>query len=327
MTNYHDKKFFHVFTAGQYPQGAVTTGDLRQIAAEYDPSVYEAPIWIGHPGSDAAEEPKAYGWVESLMVSGDKLYASFSHLDEDLIEMVNSKKYRRCSVELGKLNYEPLRNKLYLIAIALTNRPAVAGLPPLEFAGIGSERNYNPAMVAGKSLYTLTDAEPVQPGKEAFGNTLNKHNKMEKILKAVHTIGIELGENATEDTLAEEILMKFTQLEGEVERYKTKAADILLKGAISSAKIVPAQESEIRQFAMDNIDACMNFIEKLPGRSLFSRSIDAKGFTGHDNQKFTKSDGTALTYSDVLANPSKYSKILTEEELIKLREESDLVNS
>lgn len=323
MINYHkqinNKKFFHVFTAGQYPQGAVTVEDLQQIADGYDPSVYEAPIWIGHPGSTAAEEPKAYGWVESLMVIGDKLYASFSHLDDDLVGMVNSKKYRRCSVELGKLNYEPLKDRLYLIAIALTNRPAVAGLPPLEFAG--PDRNYDPSLIAGKSLYTLTDIE------ETFSNTLNKNNKMEKLLTFAREIGISPEESMTEDTLAEELRTKFTQLTSEVKQYKTKAADILLKSAISQAKIVPAQESEIRQFAEENFEACMNFIDKLPSKALFTKSIDSTGFTGHDSKKFTKPDGTPLTYSDVLKNPGKYSKILTDEEMIKLREESEFGNS
>ena len=165
MTNYHNheselnalnKKFFHVFTAGQYPQGTVTVEDLQQVADGYDPSVYEAPVWIGHPGSDVPEEPKAYGWVESLMVSGDKLYASFSHLDDDLIGMVNSKKYRRCSVELGKLNYEPLKDKLYLIAIALTNRPAVAGLIAAAVASLFSVTLAEHGYEGSSILVTLT---------------------------------------------------------------------------------------------------------------------------------------------------------------------------
>ena len=85
MKKLKDKNYFHVFTAGKYPQGTVTAEDLKQIAASYDPSVYEAPVWIGHPGSVSPEEPKAYGWVESLLAEGNKLFASFSHLDDDLI--------------------------------------------------------------------------------------------------------------------------------------------------------------------------------------------------------------------------------------------------
>lgn len=249
------------------------------------------------------------------MVAGDKLYASFSHLDDDLIGLVNSKKYRRCSVELGKLNYEPLKDKLYLIAIALTNRPAVAGLPPLEFAE--AEWNYNPALIAGKNLYTIDSIE------ESFSNSLNQNNKMEKLLKFAHEIGIEMNENVTEDALAEELRARFTQLSGEVKQYKTRAADILLKSAIAQAKIVPAQESEIREFAEENFESCMKFIEKLPAKTLFTKSIESTGFTGHDSSKFTKSDGSQLTYSDVLKNPAKYSKILSEDEMIKLREESE----
>lgn len=315
MLNYHNKKFFHVFTAGQYPQGTVTAMELEQIAQSYDPTVYEAPIWIGHPSSSSSEEPKAYGWVEALMVIGDKLYASFSHLDDDLIKMVNSKKYRRCSIELGKLNYEPFKDCLYLVAVALTNRPAVAGLPALEFAE--RDRNYNPELVAGKILYSMSRKEIKS------GNNLNKNNKMEKILEFALGVGVELDQGITEEKLAKKLHSVYTQLQNEVKIYKTKATDILLKSAIAQAKIVPAQEGEIREFAEENLDACMKFIDKLPPKALFTRSIESTGFAGHDNQKFTKSDGSPLTYNDVLNNPGKYSKILTEEELIKLREESN----
>ena len=315
MKKLKDKNYFHVFTAGRYPQGTVTAEDLKQIAESYDPSVYEAPVWIGHPGSVTPEEPKAYGWVESLHAEENKLYASFSHLDDDLIGMVKEKKYRRCSVEFGKLNYEPLKGRLYLVAIALTNRPAVAGLAPLEFTA--PERNYKPEMVSGKTLYTL---------KEKTNSKQNKKNQMEKILTFAGKIGIELKDDYDEGDIADELRKKFTAINESAGEFRKTAVDMLIKFAIAESKIVPAQESEIRTFAEENLEACIAFVDKLPSKSLFKNKINTSGFLGSDNRKFIKPDGTKLTYSDVLKDPGKYSRLLTEEEIGSLREESDLLN-
>lgn len=309
-----DSNYFHVFTAGEYPQGTVTAEDLARIAACYDPSVYEAPVWIGHPGSTTPEEPKAYGWVESLIAEDDKLYASFSHLDDDLIGMVKDRKYRRCSVEFGKLNYKPLKDKLYLVAIALTNRPAVAGLAPLEFSA--PERNYKPEMVSGKILYTLLKR------KRNFKKSKEK-NKMEKLLAFANRIGVDLSGDTDENKLAEILEQEYTRLAEENTQFRNEAIDVLFKFALSEGKITPAEQENLKELAESNFTACRAYIEKIPSRQLFTRKVTTGGFTGHDNQKLMKDDGTKLTYNDILENPGRYSRILNDEEINALREESE----
>ncbi len=310
----NDSNYFHVFTAGEYPQGTVTSEDLAQIAASYDPAVYEAPVWIGHPGSTTPEEPKAYGWVKSLTAEGDKLYASFSHLDDDLIGMVKDKKYRRCSVEFGKLNYKPLKGKLYLVAIALTNRPAVAGLAPLEFSA--PERNYNPEMVSGKILYTLLKR------KRNFTKT-KKENKMEKLLAFANRIGVDLSGDTDENKLAELLEQEYTRLAEENAQFRKEAIDVLFKFALAEGKVTPAEQESLKELAESNFTACRSYIEKMPSKQLYSRKISTAGFTGNDNKKLMKDDGTKLTYSDILENPGKYSRLLSDEEISSLREESE----
>lgn len=312
----NDSNYFHVFTAGEYPQRTVTSGDLAQIAASYDPAVYEAPVWIGHPGSTTPEEPKAYGWVESLIAEGDKLYASFSHLDDDLIGMVKDKKYRRCSVEFGKLNYKPLKDKLYLVAIALTNRPAVAGLAPLEFSA--PERNYKPEMISGKILYTLQNSQR----KRNFKKSKEK-NKMEKLFAFANRIGVNLSGDTDENKLAELLEKEYTRLSEENAQFRKEAIDSLFKFAISEGKVTPAEQESLKELAESNFSACRDYIDKIPSRQLFSRKITSTGFTGHDNKKMIKDDGTKLTYSDIIKNPGKYSRLLSDEEINALREESE----
>ena len=100
----------------------VTPALLDAVVADYataDP----APVVVGHPETDAP----AYGWVERLRVSGDRLQAKLSDLAPEFRAAVEAGRYGPRSIALQG---DRLRHVGFLGGRA----PAVPGLTPTRFA-------------------------------------------------------------------------------------------------------------------------------------------------------------------------------------------------
>ena len=98
--------WIHIFTAGTYPQARLVDGKveivnvdvpvsyIKKIAANFDGDWQDAPIWIGHEDKEQA----ALGWIAALKVEGNKLYAKFKDISEELVELITKKRYKYVSV-------------------------------------------------------------------------------------------------------------------------------------------------------------------------------------------------------------------------------------
>ena len=74
------ENWIEIFKAGEYPnQGVYTAKDLAAIAEAYDKKIHEAPITVDHK-----QEGPAYGWVSELKVEGEKLFARFAQVADEL---------------------------------------------------------------------------------------------------------------------------------------------------------------------------------------------------------------------------------------------------
>lgn len=100
-----------------------TEADLDTIVGRYNAEVYEAPIVIGHPATDAP----AYGWIEKLERAGDVLLAKAKQLVPEFVELVRQGMYKKVSIAITP-DYD-LRHVGFLGAAA----PAVSGLIPAQF--------------------------------------------------------------------------------------------------------------------------------------------------------------------------------------------------
>ena len=81
-----------IFAAGTHTAASgvaitMTPADLAGIAAAYDPGRHEAPLVIGHPTTNGP----AYGWVQQLRVTGDRLLARPHQVNPEFAELVRSK--------------------------------------------------------------------------------------------------------------------------------------------------------------------------------------------------------------------------------------------
>lgn len=111
----------------------ITPDDLNAIANGYNPSFHEAPIVIGHPDDNAP----AYGWVKSLSVKDDKLYAEFGEMDTGFVDLVKQGRYKKISASFypPKHPSNPVPDNWYLRHIGFLGAlpPAVKGLSPVSF--------------------------------------------------------------------------------------------------------------------------------------------------------------------------------------------------
>jgi len=112
------------FTSSNGVEKEFNLSDLEKIAADYNPSVSEAPIVIGHPKTN---DP-AYGWIDSLKVSGDKLIASAKQIVPEFLESLKNGLFKKRSVSLTPDGY--LRHVGFLGA----ELPAVKGLADISFS-------------------------------------------------------------------------------------------------------------------------------------------------------------------------------------------------
>ncbi len=108
--------------------------DLRQIAAVYDPDLFDAPLVVGHPQFEAP----AYGWAERLEVQGGVLTAVPRDIDPAFAELVAAKRYKKISSEFyhpdSPANPKPGSWYLKHIGFLGAAAPAVKGLKSASFS-------------------------------------------------------------------------------------------------------------------------------------------------------------------------------------------------
>lgn len=102
-----------------------SVADLEAIASTYNGQTErKAPLVLGHPKVD---DP-AFGWVDSLVVKGEKLYAIVSQVADKLKDAVKAGMFKQVSIALFA---DGLLRHIGLLGAA---PPAVAGLAPVQFA-------------------------------------------------------------------------------------------------------------------------------------------------------------------------------------------------
>lgn len=131
-------KPFEIFRTGKHTsaQGvavAFADTDLSAIAAGYNPSVYEAPIVVGHPKQDAP----AYGWIKSLSVRDGRLVAEPKDIDAAFSDLVKDGKFKARSAAFyapdSANNPTPGAYHLRHVGFLGAEPPAVKGLKAVEF--------------------------------------------------------------------------------------------------------------------------------------------------------------------------------------------------
>jgi hypothetical protein len=141
-------KFFRVAVEGATTDGRVIDrGFIEQMAANFDPQVYGARIWMEHLRSTwSAGEFKAYGDVtavkaEEITLGGAKKLALFAQISPtpELVAMNKARQKIYTSIEINPKFADT--GEAYLVGLAVTDSPASLGTEVLSFAALHPESN------------------------------------------------------------------------------------------------------------------------------------------------------------------------------------------
>ena len=133
-------KRIHVFKSGdqtsaQGVQRHFSEKDLEQVVKNYDPSIHEAPLVIGHAGDN--DSTPAYGWIKGFSQQGGNLYADVAFTDTAK-DLVKDGHYRKVSISFYSPDsaINPHKGKWSARHLALlgASPPAVKGLEPFSFS-------------------------------------------------------------------------------------------------------------------------------------------------------------------------------------------------
>ena len=136
MANFNDQ-WIEIFSAGSHTDSdgraqTVTREYIENAASNFDATLHEAPIVVGHPKNNLP----AFGWVKSLRVNGDRLEAQFSDVDPEFEQLVSEGRFKKRSASFyvdpatAPANRTPyLRHVGFLGA----QPPAVKGLRDIQF--------------------------------------------------------------------------------------------------------------------------------------------------------------------------------------------------
>lgn len=326
MLELNGETYHKVFEVGKIPSymdpsKRYNEDYIYQVAKNYDPvNIHEAPFWIGHP--DYFSEPRAGGWIKKVLAVGKELYVSFSQVMPWMKELFDSGEFKKCSVEMGELeiNSEGLSIP-YLWALGATNIPAVKGLPDLKLSDAGvSHKQFD--KVQNKVCFSLLNFD--YPEIKDIKNNKNKIPIMnESIKKLADSLGVEYTADTTETELISAIENKTAEIKAaeskmrnDLSEFRDSQAVKLIDDAIKAGQLLPSQKEDFEAFAKTNYAQCEKLLASLNKNDLTDKKIN----TGNSEGKFKTETDTKVTYEEVLKNPDKFIGILSEEEILKLRE-------
>jgi len=136
-------KKIHVFKAGdqtsaQGVQRKFTPKELKQVVDNYDPSIHEAPLVLGHQGDN--DSLPSFGWIKGFQSDGQNLFAevAFTDVAKDLVKDGH---YRKVSISFyspdSQINPHKGEWSARHLALLGASPPAVKGLEPFSFAEWG----------------------------------------------------------------------------------------------------------------------------------------------------------------------------------------------
>lgn len=148
---------------------------------------------------------------------------------------------------------------------------------------------------------------------------------MESLKKIAASLGITVSGKETEADLTLAIEEKTKQLKAseasaaEALKNASEANAVkLVDDAIAAGKITPAQKEEFLPFAKSNFDGAVKLFASMQAKDITSESKVSKSADKLDAaDEFSK-----LTYEEVLKSPEKYVGKLTEEDFLKLKQNS-----
>lgn len=125
-------KGVELFRTGKWNGDQYSARDLDDMVISFDKQGFRVPVKLGHKESSG---DRAYGWVENLRRSGDKLVGDLIDIPDKVYDVIKEKGYDAVSSEIFwnlKRNDQTHRRALKAVALLGAEVPAVSDLAPLS---------------------------------------------------------------------------------------------------------------------------------------------------------------------------------------------------
>jgi hypothetical protein len=306
-------KYFEVFRAGNYPQGAFSKDDVGALASNYDPAFCEAPITLDHE-----QKGPAYGWVEKLMSENGVLKACFRDVSPELKELVQSGKYKKISVEI----YRELEGRVpYLKSISFLGAgiPQVKGMEPVEFRDGESETYIF-------NIEEFADTQETAPEATVSEEFAKLQNQISELENQIALFADKPAKNEYSELVAklqEKVQNMFAQI------IKMKDESVLRQKAEQELTKLKQQlrEKELEQFVDEQIaSGHLSQVQKEPIIRIFVALDNVKRFDESDYveefKEFIKTSPVQFGTSEVVTKDKKTNVETEFDEFSNASEES-----
>jgi hypothetical protein len=128
-----------IFRTGTWNGDKYTETDLDDIVSAFDKAGFKPPVKLGH--AEKSGDP-AFGFVDSVKRTGDRLVASLIDLPDTLAAAIKDRRFDSVSSEIFfnlKRDGQKFRRALKAVALLGAEIPAVAGLKPLRESELFSD--------------------------------------------------------------------------------------------------------------------------------------------------------------------------------------------
>ncbi|MBP6735272.1 MAG: hypothetical protein KAY71_04015 [Chromatiaceae bacterium] len=145
---------------------ALTPALLAQLAASYDPAIYQAPLVVGHPKANAP----AFGWLDAIEATPEGLFGTPINVDPFFADAVRSGRYPKRSLSFWPADHpqSPTPGQPYIRHLGVLGAvpPAIPGLRGADLAdpdaGITSvDFSADPDPMTPPEEPPMTDPDPV----------------------------------------------------------------------------------------------------------------------------------------------------------------------
>lgn len=206
----------------------ITQQDLHDIADNYNQEE-PSPFVLGHPKDDAP----AKGWVESLVVKGNELFAKGKDYTKDLIEKVGSREYTKISSSLHKKDSTANPN------------PGKLSLKHVGFLGAAA-----PAMPMGQvdvSDLSADDDAVIYSFSDIEGDDFEFNDEESDMTEAeIKALQDKLEKAEVQNAALQETVSKHEKRAGlRAAKDFSDSVDNFCAGAVKAGQLLPAQKDDL----------------------------------------------------------------------------------
>lgn len=222
--------------------------DADMILSDFSERGKDVVLDYEHQTLKGVEAPAA-GWIDKLEKTGDGLKARVKYWTDKATEYLKTGEYRYFSPVV-----DFTRRKASLHSVALTNHPALHGIPALvaDDMGCGEMEDEDVDIETPSQENTMKCLKEIAQALDAsIPDDADESKAMELVLGGVNALKSKLSE--TEGKIAGMVSM--TDLESAKKEIAEMKARQAVKDAIASRKLAPEQEEPATRLAMSDMEA------------------------------------------------------------------------